>query len=71
MVGHDGESVELVAVLIAVVEQEFQHQVGVCGAGEQGAALMGDEGDGVGLHGVPGRYKYGRFAWASSPCETW
>jgi len=52
VVGHDGEGVELVAVLIAVVEQEFQHHVGVCGAGEQGSALMGDEGDGVGLHNV-------------------
>jgi len=40
MVWHEGESMELVAGLFAVAEENFQHQIGVGCAREQGSALM-------------------------------
>jgi hypothetical protein len=51
VVGHDGECVELVAVLGSMAEEGLLHEVGVCGAGENRAAPMGQDGQGVGLHG--------------------
>jgi len=51
--GHDDEGVELVAGLVAVMEEGLEQQVGVGGAGEDGAASVGDGGGrvGVGWHG--------------------
>ena len=52
MVGHDGEGVELVAVQRPMTEEGFLYEFCVCGAGENEAALVGKDGQGVGLHGV-------------------
>lgn len=49
MFGHDGEAVELVAGLRAVVEEGLKEKFGVVGADEDGFALVRDECQGVGI----------------------
>ena len=58
--GHDGEAVELVAGLRAVVEEGLKEKFGVVGADEDGSALVRNECQGVGI----GRWLHGELETA-------
>ena len=49
MLGHDGEAVELIAGLRAIVEEGLKEEFGIVSADEDGFALVRDESQGVGI----------------------
>ncbi len=64
VIGHDDEAVELEAVCVAMTEEGGDDEIGVAGGLEEAAALVGDEGESVGLgrlaDGGHGRRAYPR-----------
>jgi hypothetical protein len=50
MIGHDGESVHLVALLVAIVKQRIKQKFGICGSHEKSASLVGRRCERVSVH---------------------